>query len=283
MLQNKAEFKKLKQQTIPIVKEIIEIIKDMALVVPKKYDESRMSPFRELCLGYLLISKNNIEAALRLLENGLVHQIHYINRNMFELVVTLFYIDDNSRNTEARVQRYFEYNDAVINHKAREMLRKYQNLYKKELPKEIQEELEQKYRNFIEKYKKEDGKKPNEQSWSGLNLFELIGELTDKTVKERLLTHYQIVVSINNSFLHPTIAHIRSALGDFYSGEIDERIGILQIRTIVFLVGLMMDKFLLHFQKGRPAFRSRIDEVEKKLNELDALWNELTSYRDRTA
>lgn len=269
MHEEKIDFKKLKEQHIPIINEIIKIMNDMALAVPKKYNENNMYPFRELCLGYLLICKNNVEAAFRLLENSLIHQINYINRNMFEMVMTLYYIDDDSHKKEERVTRYFEYNGAVINNKVRNVLLKYQGLYKKELPQKIHKELDQKYKHFVDKYKKQDGKKYNERTWSGLNLFSMLEGLSNHETKEKLLKHYQIVISMNNDFLHPTIAHIRSAVSDFYSGKANHSVGLLHMRTVIHLAGFIVEKFLSQFQKGRPALRARIDEVSRKLIEID--------------
>ena len=172
------EYIKQKSIMLPLINELIVTINDMARSVPSKYPSKRIYPFRELCLGYLLICRDNLEATVSLFEKDLGDQINYINRNMFEMVVTLFYIVDDKSKKEERTKRYFDYNDAVIKHKHKEMIQKHKDIFKDGLPEEQIKAIDNNYAKFHDKYKK-----PNTQSWSGLKMDKMIDGLSSRMVR----------------------------------------------------------------------------------------------------
>jgi hypothetical protein len=254
---------KQKERYIPIIKEVIEIMNDMARAVPAKYSQNKIYPLRDLCLGYLLICKSNVEAALCLFENNHGHQINYINRNMFEMVVTLFYIKDDDKKIDERVTRYFEYNNAVIKYKTKEIVRKNRDIFSQEMPDELMAKVDQQYKKFVDKYY-QGSKKSNINSWSGMKMPDMIESLSSQSDKENLLRHYRVAVNLNNTFLHPTGTFIRSASSAFYQGKIDYNHILLQIATVLHLAGHVIDIFLSQFQKGRPAFQARVEAVGER-------------------
>ncbi|GEM_PF-5378458 len=267
-------FDEQKERYISVINEVIKIMEDMARAVPLNYSDKKIYPLRDLCLGYLLICKSNVEAALRLFENNLGDQINYINRNMFEMVVTLLYINDDNNKKDERVSRYFEYNTAILNYRTKESVLKYHDTLSKKISEELNKKINQKYKDFEEKYfKKKGSKKPNKHSWSGMNMSKMIESLSNQSDKEKLLKHYNIVITMNNAFLHPTIAYMRSAFSAFYEHKTNHNILMLQAMTVLHLAGYIIDIFLSQFQKGRPAFQARIEAVGNKFIQLESELN----------
>ena len=168
-------MKKIKEDHYPVLIDMMGIMNDMALTATKKFSPSRISPFRALCLGYLLICKKNVEATLRLSEHNLVHQISYVNRNMFELALTLYYIDDDKHKIDERINRYFEHYNSVIRRKSIKTANKYPNFLDPVNP-DVEKEVDLNYKNFIDKYSKH-GKKCNIESWSGKTMNSMIDDL----------------------------------------------------------------------------------------------------------
>ena len=247
----------------------------MARAVPSNYPKARIYPFRELCLGYLLICKDNLEATVCLLDKNLGDQINYINRNMFEMVVTLFYISDDKSKKEERTKRYFDYNDAVVKYRHKEMILKHKDIFPGGLLEEQIKLIDQHYKKFENEYHK-----PNRQSWSGLKIDKMIESLSSSDEKDKLLKHYQVAVYLNNQFLHPSILHIRSAFKAFFENKSNHHAIMLQVMTTLYLAGYIVDKFLSEFQKGRPAFQTRVEATAKKIIELE---KEYTPNRDGTS
>jgi Family of unknown function (DUF5677) len=273
---DKINYIELKEQYVSIINEVIKIMEDMARAVPSNYSDKKIYPFRDLCLGYLLICKSNVEAALRLFENNLGDQINYINRNMFEMVVTLFYINDDNNKKDERVTRYFEYNNAILNYRTKESILKYHDSLSKKISDELNKKINQKYKDFGEKYcKKEGNKKPSKHSWSGMKISEMIESLSNQSDKEKLLKHYKIAITLNNAFLHPTITYIRIAFSEFYEHKTNYNLLTLQAVTVLHLAGYIIDIFLSQFQKGRPAFQARIEAAGNKFNQLENELNNL--------
>jgi hypothetical protein len=256
-------FKDIEEKLLPLFNERIKLINDMADSIRKTYIESnRLHPFRELCLGYLLIARNNSLATLRLLENNLVDQINYISRNTFEMVVTLYYIDNDESERKNLTDRYFEFS-AVEAHEVMKLMEDYPLLNDGTWTPERDKKVKEAYDEFIKKYSK-GNKKPNTKLWSGKNMREMIESLKKVDVKKDLLYLYRLVVNMNNSFLHPTPISMRQTMKAHYNDEVHYVIRVMHLSSISASVDRIMQKFLEQFPKGRPGFRERLNDINKK-------------------
>jgi len=267
MFDERLLMKQIKEAHHPILSEILGIMNDMALTSTKKFHPKRISPFRALCIGYLLIGKSNVEATLRLSDCNLTHQISYINRNMFEIALTLYYIDDDKSKIDERVSRYFEHYNAVIRRKSIKTSNKYP-AFLDSVSNDIEQEVDQNYKNYIDKYSRH-GKKCNVESWSGITMKSMIESLLNDEIKGHLMKHYEIIINMFNNFLHPTKLSAELAIEEFVKGEIDQTTGLWQVKTTIGLALLIIEKHLSLFQKDRPSFKDRIIKTTDKIHKID--------------
>jgi len=250
-----------KKDFLDVMHELVELFGDMAESSRANYI-GKLYPARELCLGYLLLCRDNLKASIFLLENNQGHQLYFISRNIFELAVTLFYIVADRKEMSERVERYFEYNNSIKRQLGVNILRKLTELGYDHSADVNSGDLDQKCKLFKEKYGK--GGKLRDDTWSGLNLVQMI-ECLSTQEKEELLQAYEIGIKISNSFLHPTRLSLRQAIEDFYSGKIDYEIQLPAASLISGFSASIGYKYLTQFPKGRPKFTERLDAIRNKL------------------
>jgi hypothetical protein len=261
------KYKKIIQANILNAQEIVHIINDMAIAVSKNYQPKKMHQFRFLCLGYLLIAKNNIEATIQLAEANLVHQLNYISRNMFEMVLTLYYIDDYKHKKNERIKRFYDYTNSIKRRQASERIVKYPDIFGP-IDAKIEAEVDQKIKEFREMNKSKEGRKINEISWSGLNMAQMIEALSDIELRKQLTKEYEIIIALNNNFLHASGFYVKLAIKDFYSKKIDFRLFAGHVNTILSCTYMITEKTLNEFSKGRPAFKERMGKVFDRVANL---------------
>lgn len=235
---------------------------DLSMSVIEDYHPKKLYPFRELCLGYLLIANNNAKATLPLIKANLVHQIHYVSRNMFEMVVILYYIDDDKSKKEELINRYFAFNSSIVPYKAMISMKEYPAPFEGIRTDKRDEEIIEGRKEFIKRYGKET------QTLSGKLLPDMIKAINDTETKNDLLKRYRLMTQMNNNFLHPTMQHFESAKKDFVSKEVDYKIRIMQLHSVSTSADLIIQKFLESFQKGRPNFRRRLTEINENYSSI---------------
>lgn len=259
---SKKEWLEVEKKVISVFKKEVSLMTDLSMSVIEDYHPKKLYPFRELCLGYLLIANNNAKAALRLIKANLVHQIHYISRNMFEMVVTLYYIDDDKLKKEELINRYFAFNSSIVPYKAMISMKEYPAPFEGIRTDKRDEEIIEGRKEFIKRYGKET------QTWSGKGLPDMIKTISDLETRNDLLKRYSLMVQMNNNFLHPTMQHFKSAKRDFVSKEVDYKIRVTQLHSVSTSADLIIRKFLESFQKGRPDFRERLDEINESYSSI---------------
>jgi len=260
-------WKQAEEATVPLFRSQIYLMDKMAQSVNKDYIASnKLFAFRELCLGCLLIGRNNSEATLCLIKDNLVDQVHYISRNTFEMMVILYYIDNDKLKRDELAQRFFDY-QSIVSYQAKQVMTDYPESFIGIRTEENDREVEQNHNAFILKYT-QDGKKPDLKSWSGKNLYSMIACLTDKKLKDDLMKRYQVMIKANNNYLHPTIQSLRQSIIKYLEGEIDYKFRVMQLHSIITSVDLIILKFLEQFPKGRIAFLKQHDDIVAGHNEV---------------
>jgi hypothetical protein len=222
------------------------------------YGETRMYPNRQLCMGTMLVSLNNGKASMALVDKDLFYQIHYISRNMVELVVNLYYILDDDREINERFERYKRYSKEILPYQILQVIKKYPEHVKDPPVEKDFAEKEKQYRKFRDKYAMNG--KINLENWSGMKLPVLIEKIKDQKDKDELMLLYHFIVKTNNLFIHPTWHYLESALKDAVS-RIDYAVRIAQI-TMIFSSGEKVTrKFLKYFPKSRPEFQKKLTQI----------------------
>lgn len=222
------------------------------------YGKTRMYPNRQLCMGTMLVALNNGKASMVLVDKDLFYQIHYISRNMFELVVNLYYILDDDREIDERFERYRRYSKEVLPYQVMQVMKKYPEHVKDSPVEKDFAEKEKRYWKFRDKYAMNG--KINLENWSGMKLPVLIEKIKDQKAKDELMLLYHFIAKTNNLFLHPTWHYLESALKDAVSRIVyAERIA--QI-TMIFSSGEKVTrKFLKYFPKSRPEFQKKLAHI----------------------
>lgn len=191
-----SDWKNIEKRVLPLFREEIKLMEDMAKSTVAPYVmRHKLYQFRQVCLGYLLITKNNAQATIRLIKANLVHQIHYISRNTFEMVVTLYYIDNNKSQKDILTGRYFDYSK-VQAYEAMKMINEYPEIFGGIGNEERDKQIQKGYDDFVSRYKTGD-KKLNLKTWSGKNLRQMIEDITDDEIKIDLLHRYRLMVRLN--------------------------------------------------------------------------------------
>lgn len=247
----------IEERVITVFKEKIKLMDDMAESAIQNYHPKKIHPFRELCLGYFMIANNNSKAALRLIEDDLVHQVHYISRNTFEMAVTLYYIDDDKSKKDNLIERYFKYNASIVPYKTLNSMKEYPKAFEGIRTDKRDEEILKAQTEFIKKY----GKEIN--SWSGKFIPVMIKDIKNTEIRNDLLKGYSIMVKMNNNFLHPTRQYILTAIKDFTSKKVDHKVRVMQLHSVSTSADFIMWKFLDNFSKGRPVFKKRLSEINE--------------------
>lgn len=263
MDERQKKWKILEERIILLFEAEIKLMDDIARFIKINYLErkKRRSPLRELCLGYLLISRANAQATLLLIEANLVHQVNYISRNTCEMVVNLYYIDDDQSKREDLTKRYFEYH-SVKAYQTMKTINDFPDDFSGITTPEQDKKIKEDYANFIAKYTV-SGKKPNINTWSGKNLKEMITAISNSEMRDALLKNYKFVTRMNNNFLHPGIQSQRAAIRNYLKVDIDYIIRVMHLNSIHTFTGLIIKKLLEHFSKGRLEFVKRLDKINK--------------------
>jgi hypothetical protein len=184
---------------------------------------------------------------------------------MFEMVLTLYYIDDDMNKKNERISRFFEYNDSIKRNQARQVVLKYPEIFGEIRRKDIEDEIDHKVIEFKEKYKKQEGKKVNDRTWSGLTMPQMIEAITDSSLKTQLTREYDIMTAMNNNFLHPTKQYLKIVFKEFYSKEINYKDRVMHMSSVLSMSYMIIEICLSQFSKGRPVFRERLTQVYNKI------------------
>ncbi|GEM_PF-5309295 len=62
----------------------------------------------------------------------------------------------------------------------------------------------------------------------------------------------------NNYFLHPTVEYLKNII----KGKVDPKIRVALLESIYVSVSQIIETYLENFQKNRPLFRQRFEEIE---------------------
>jgi hypothetical protein len=272
------DWKKREEAIIPILEETIKLMQDMTYSFQNDYPSKRISLFRQICAGYLMIGKNNAKASLLLIENNLTYQIHYISRNMFEMVVTLHFIDNDKLRRDELAQRFFDYT-SIQRYKVMEAMNKNRSIPQEFRTEEMDKEIEKKFNSFLKNYRTKEGKPPRTDTWSGLSLPEMINTITNNYKKNDFLTGYDIMNRPNNQYLHPTVEYVKNIVKDELERNVDYKIRVSQLESIYVSSSQIIEKFLDNFQKNRPLLRKRFDNIENSYKAITKDFINLQSMR----
>lgn len=251
-------------------KEQIQLLRSQTALMTEIFDSAlknygikettKLYRHRQLCLGSLLIARQNAEAAYVLLEQEITYPVHYISRSMFELVVNLYYILDKEEERDWRLDRYVSYSDAVLPYKILEILQVYPELFPDDMKNpQRSKQVADKYSDFDKKYKNGSRFK---NYWSGMNLRAMIEKLSDPIIKREMLVRYKFVTNLNNTYLHPSWFYIK----DIAKHTIQPQISDYQDKSALVATTFessrwLIKKILENFPKGRPAFLKHGDEI----------------------
>ncbi|HBR22284.1 MAG TPA: hypothetical protein DD713_06935 [Nitrospiraceae bacterium] len=268
-LDNRIAWIDVEKELVSLVYSEISIIDKMLQSASVNYITSnRLFPYRELCFGFLVVARNNTEATLKLIEANLVDQIHFISRNTFEMMVILYYIDNDKFKRDELTQRFFDYH-IVTAHRAMHIIESYPRSFVGVITEGNANEIKRDYDAFLTKYS-QDGKKPSLTTWSGKNLSDMIDTISDENCKNDLMKRYKFMISANNYFLHPTELSLRQSILKYRESEISYKLRVKQIHSVLTSVDLIIHKYLEQFPKGRPAFKRELKDINNKHNKLVA-------------
>lgn len=262
MIRNK-EWQIKDDALIKVLQDEICLADDMSKHIEEIYDRQlRMTPYRLLCLGYLITGRNNLDSSQKLIEANLVHQVHYICRNSFELVITLYFIENfKNHERDSWVKRYYDYS-AVIQHKAKKIMYKHAATLEPITTPEKDAEIEAKYKEFEKKYKPTTDKKINTNTWSGIDNRAMINLITDQDTKDRLMMLYDTIVKGNNLFLHPTQHSMQEEIVSFFSKKVDYKQRYAMLYGLVTAMKMIFEVCLKKFSKGRIEFSRRLKLID---------------------
>ncbi len=262
----KHDWKERRDKLISILEDTVTLLEKMSLSFENDYHPKRISDFRYLCYGYILISKNNIIGSLLLSKNRLVHQLHHISRNMMEMVTTLTYINDEKSTLEEKVRRFFDY-QCVITNKHLDTLKRFP-----EIPQEFRNEkddsiIEDNYKIFLSRYKN-GNKKVNVNCWSGHDIPQMIEKISDEKKRNDLFRGYSLISKTNNQYVHPSIEYIKKITDEKYRKDVTDntnnQMEVFLLESIIISVSQIIEIYLEHFQKNRQTFLDESHELEKR-------------------
>ena len=261
-MNNEDAWREAERRSRQILEKLISLSNEIIKHIDKSYPSKRLYNYRLLSFGYLSIGKSNAESILLLTAHGLSHQLHYINRNMVEMVVNLHYIGNDDKNRAALTQRYFDYKK-VSAYKEMKIIEKYPDifsggLFKLHKPKKLKD-----YDDYNLMY----GKK-NIQYWSGKNIFEMIDTINDPEIKKKLLFLYELLLTKNNQYLHPSVNYLKDVLNKETDKFISE-FNVMFIGSTLQLLDMIIHECLNLFPKGRPKFRTDLAEIYKGTESLN--------------
>jgi hypothetical protein len=258
---NVMDWRDVEEMITRVYMEEIALMDDMIESIKNNYHARQITPFREICFGYMVICRNNAKAALLLIKENLIHQVHYISRNMFEMVVNLCFIDNDDSKRQGLIERYFEYR-IIGAYKTLEKMRKYSSIPQTVRTVQKDREIESNYESFKNKYKDAKGK-INLNAWSGKTLPAMIKEIKDKQLRDNLTTGYDMMADINNQFLHLTHQYLGTVIKEEFDGNIDYKMRYTQLNSFMISTGLVIEICFNHFQRNRPAFKERYNSIEE--------------------
>jgi hypothetical protein len=243
-----------------ILTAYVELGNDILKKVTSEYDRKRFNEFRIILITYIRIAINNAEAALHLIKGNYIHQIHYINRNMIEMVANLAYICKSSFDKNKASIRFVEF-DVFLKIKQLKQVEKYPDILFGLEVEEAQDFLEESKRKYIDKYG--DGR---HETWSGKSLHALIDEVEEPEFKKSLKKLYDITTTIDNQYLHANMRYILDIITG-KSKEASNRLLLLEILAHYMDIFIYM-YFESDFAKGRPGFAARREKLLEDANSL---------------
>jgi hypothetical protein len=261
-------WREIEDEISQIYVEELSLLDEMIESVKNNYQSNRMTPFRLLCFGILIICRDNAKAGLLLIKQDLIHQVHYISRNMFEMIVNLCFIDNEESKRGELVERFFDY--GIVNgFKTLNKMNKYPLIPQSERTEQRDRDIENGYNHYKNKYKDVKGK-VNLKTWSGKTLPEMIKCVKDPKLCENLMTGYDIMNETNNLFLHLSNEYVRTVIKGEFEGVTDYQMRYTQLSSLMLSADLIIKKYFIHFQKNRPAFRRKYDDIERRLDQIAA-------------
>ncbi len=265
---NKHDWGKRKNTLISILEDTITLLDDISHSFQNDYPQTRISHFRYLCFGYILISRDNIRTSLLLLRNNMIYQVHNYCRNMFEMVVNLTYINDDKSEMEKKLKRFFDYK-YVQEYNLLDTLKQYPTIVP-ELKKENKDSIiQENYNHYILHY---NIKKKVVTDWSGLSLYKMMKNISDEKKRDDLLKGYLMFNRINNQYVHPSIEFIGRIIEEEYQNDVNDdyknQILVSLLESIYVSVFLIIEIYLDHFQKNRQTFRNKCNELETRFKNM---------------
>jgi len=244
--------------------KLVNLINDIFLSAWENYGASkRMYRHRHLCMGTLLVARQNTEATVYLIQAGLVHQVNYISRNMLELTINLCYILDDETQRDARVDRYIRYSDEILPYRAWQASEKYPEMFvKKQASQDRIETIRQRYGAFVERYREKQNKDPNIESWIGMNMGRMIDAMKNEETRQGIRVLYDIVARSNNFYLHPSWYYLKSAISETVKPDKNYEETASQMTMIFLTACKVVTTFLEQFPKRRPEFLEKLGHIK---------------------
>jgi hypothetical protein len=265
MADNIYSWKDVEDQLVPAFSSTISLMDKILHSAAANYIASKkLYLFRELCFGFLCTGRNNSDATLKLLEANLVDQIHYISRNTFEMMVILYYIDNDRHTKDVLSQRFFDYSTVDAN-QAMNVMINYPETFRGMRTEEDDRKAKQNYETFISRY---TCSKPDLRTWSGKDMYHMIDSLKDVDIKADFLKRYRFMVWSNNKFLHPTPLSLQQSIIRYLNGEIDHKYRVMQLSSVFTSMFDIIKKVLGQFNKGRIELRNELDKIKDQHEEI---------------
>jgi Family of unknown function (DUF5677) len=269
----KHDWGKRRDKIIPILEDTIILLEDMSRSFQNDYHINKISHFRSLCYGYILISKYNINTSLLLFRNKKMYQVHYISRNMIEMVINLFYINSDKSERKERVKRFFDYR-YVQEYNLLDTLKHFPEEFREFRNKNQEVKTEKNYNKYKSRYKITQ---KFVTDWSGISLYQRIEKISDEQKRKFLLRFYYLTTRNDNQYVHPSTKYIRSIIDEeFRTGVNDDKNKMVEsslLESIFISVSMIIGIYLEHFQKNRQIFRNKYDELETRFRNIPSKIN----------
>lgn len=205
---NKDEWEISYKKIIPVIEKQMIFVEEIITSFMENNDVNKISDFQLLCLGYLIIAKNNLKATYLLVTENLFHQAHLIRRNMFEMTLNLFYMDHNiDYARDVLVERYFDHG-VVRSYDALQTMLRHPEGFENVRNEVNDNTVMTAYHNYLTKY----GLVRKPQTWSGKTLDKMIASISDEKYQSLFLEEYALLNRVDNWLLHPSALYVKMAI-----------------------------------------------------------------------
>ena len=189
---------------------------------------------------------------------------------MFEMVVNLYYINDDKSEREERLKRFFYY-DVVLQYNTLEIYRHIPEMSRDFGFEKHDSRIQSEYNQYKSRYKI----KNNVPNWSGYNLLDMINKISDEGKRNDLFNGFYLLTKNNNMYVHPSIKYIKNIIDEEYGDGFKHKDAMLLslLESVFVSVIHIKDIYLEHFQKNRQYFRNKCNELKTRHEKIRSQLN----------